>query len=954
MGFVSASDQGILVMQNPKSGSGGGRLNPRKIWNRTRSKSQPRSSSSSSSFGSWTSLGNGTWITSGGRQVVLTDTNLFNLTEVEASALRQLALAKLQAMDLGCSIQIPKTQDDVGVEKRKRKALALKKRSLTTGFFENSGKSKAECSRTASQSTGLVFGVSLTKCIENDRANRLSIVPLREVGNLLDSRLVAGSASAEDITNERYLSASRGICGSQSSCNIPLDLPGDKKFFGKDNEESCESLKLGGKSYSMSGLCFIDSLQDWPNSIDGEVDTSPHIPHIVNTCFSHLETNGLHRLGIFRISSSKKRIKQLREDFDCGKEVHLSKDYCPHDIATLLKEYFRDLPEPLLTRELYMAFVGSQRIRNRRQQMDCLSNLIQLLPFVNRDTLWALLKFLNKVACNALDHRAETGEWVTGNKMDSHNLATLFGPNILHMAKPNLSQSEFQVESSKRAEERIEVIKVVRTMIDNYKELFEVSGFLLDELYHRIHLQNPDLLGRLLTVRLLPNEIEIDPDTGSSVCSETTSISHLPIDVSMELSPSFVVGVHSGESSSSGHWERSLVQTGSLPDHEAMISKHIERNSSNESIASARRPDRGGSLGREIYSKAEAVTSRLFRRRGKSTTRDGHEDSPQRFEESSHQWFKKKCDKSTKRDKSQTRKREPSESDGSGSSDHRSSTAAKTSEIVDVIISNSRSLMRPETSPKLQSVQTIVPSQSTTAQQVSIIDIRRERLHVPDVYDKRHTVPSSTDTGVISASLTLKVPLARSKTGPALAFGQGIDFPFIEDVQSEREQNRTDRTRTEQIANQRKRFIDKRHRQSNVVQESEVAPIQQSSETSKTLTVPALKSKMSPLATSASTSAIPAMRRRSKELSQGIESSSSVTTSKQSSGSQNRHGSSGAAQPRVYQRQRSRTRVTESSGSNRVEEINNNPPTSNARWPQETWKRWEIISSEHTEQETVV
>jgi hypothetical protein len=51
---------------------------------------------------------------------------------------------------------------------------------------------------------------------------------------------------------------------------------------------------------------------------------------------------------------------QLREEFDSGKEINLGEDHCPHDVATLLKEFFRDLPEPLLCRDLYQAFVQTQ------------------------------------------------------------------------------------------------------------------------------------------------------------------------------------------------------------------------------------------------------------------------------------------------------------------------------------------------------------------------------------------------------------------------------------------------------------------------------------------------------------------------------------------------------------------------------------------------------------------
>ena len=58
--------------------------------------------------------------------------------------------------------------------------------------------------------------------------------------------------------------------------------------------------------------------------------------------------------------------------------------------------------------------------------------------------------------------------------MDSHNLATLFGPNILHKAKGGV-EKEFQVERAERAEERDEIIAVIQETIDHYQSIFEVT-----------------------------------------------------------------------------------------------------------------------------------------------------------------------------------------------------------------------------------------------------------------------------------------------------------------------------------------------------------------------------------------------------------------------------------------------------------------------------------------------
>ena len=56
--------------------------------------------------------------------------------------------------------------------------------------------------------------------------------------------------------------------------------------------------------------------------------------------------------------------------------------------------------------------------------------------------------------------------------MDAHNLATLFGPNLLHKAKGG----EYEVETVERAEERKEVIAVVQDMITHHdKMLFQVK-----------------------------------------------------------------------------------------------------------------------------------------------------------------------------------------------------------------------------------------------------------------------------------------------------------------------------------------------------------------------------------------------------------------------------------------------------------------------------------------------
>lgn len=119
------------------------------------------------------------------------------------------------------------------------------------------------------------------------------------------------------------------------------------------------------------------------------------------------------------------------------------------------------------------------------------------MPVSNRDTLATLLAFLANVASHANDTKDVTGEWVAGNKMDSNNLATIFAPNILHCIKPGNQGKDF----ADRSEDRIDVINVVRIMIDHHKQIFTVSAELLDEVYVHMMDTNPEILDQLLSKR---------------------------------------------------------------------------------------------------------------------------------------------------------------------------------------------------------------------------------------------------------------------------------------------------------------------------------------------------------------------------------------------------------------------------------------------------------------------
>ena len=68
--------------------------------------------------------------------------------------------------------------------------------------------------------------------------------------------------------------------------------------------------------------------------------------------------------------------QQLRDDFDRGAEMALSPETGVHDVATLLKEFFRDLPEPIFPKDMQAALltIHSKSVCKKRTYLVCKSS----------------------------------------------------------------------------------------------------------------------------------------------------------------------------------------------------------------------------------------------------------------------------------------------------------------------------------------------------------------------------------------------------------------------------------------------------------------------------------------------------------------------------------------------------------------------------------------------------
>uniref|UniRef100_A0A8D3CA25 Breakpoint cluster region protein-like n=1 Tax=Scophthalmus maximus TaxID=52904 RepID=A0A8D3CA25_SCOMX len=146
------------------------------------------------------------------------------------------------------------------------------------------------------------------------------------------------------------------------------------------------------------------------------------VPYIVRQCLEEIERRGMEEVGIYRVSGVATDIQALKTAFDTNnKDVSvMMSEMDVNAIAGTLKLYFRELPEPLFTDDLYPNFAGGITLSDSVAKESCMLNLLLSLPEPNLVTFLFLLDHLKRVA-----------EKECINKMSLHNLATVFGPTLL-------------------------------------------------------------------------------------------------------------------------------------------------------------------------------------------------------------------------------------------------------------------------------------------------------------------------------------------------------------------------------------------------------------------------------------------------------------------------------------------------------------------------------------------
>uniref|UniRef100_A0A8C6LTK4 Rho GTPase activating protein 44 n=1 Tax=Nothobranchius furzeri TaxID=105023 RepID=A0A8C6LTK4_NOTFU len=140
----------------------------------------------------------------------------------------------------------------------------------------------------------------------------------------------------------------------------------------------------------------------------------------IEACVTMLLECGMQEEGLFRIAPSASKLKKLKASLDCGVLDVQEFSVDPHAIAGALKSYLRELPEPLMTFELYNNWIQASNLQDQEKRLQALMGACEKLPPANNKNFKYLIKFLSKLT-----------EYQDVNKMTPGNIAIVLGPNLL-------------------------------------------------------------------------------------------------------------------------------------------------------------------------------------------------------------------------------------------------------------------------------------------------------------------------------------------------------------------------------------------------------------------------------------------------------------------------------------------------------------------------------------------
>ncbi|XP_071781488.2 stAR-related lipid transfer protein 13 isoform X1 [Centroberyx gerrardi] len=196
------------------------------------------------------------------------------------------------------------------------------------------------------------------------------------------------------------------------------------------------------------------------------------LPLSLQQALRYLRSQCLDQVGLFRKSGVKSRIQALRQMNESAPDNVNYEDQSAYDVADMVKQFFRDLPEPLLTSKLGETFLHIYQYVPKDQRLQAVQAAIMLMSDENREVLQTLLCFLSDVTSS-----------VEENQMTPMNIAVCLAPSLFHLnilKKDNLSPRAMQKKyatgrpDQKDLNENLAATQGLAHMIIECNRLFEI------------------------------------------------------------------------------------------------------------------------------------------------------------------------------------------------------------------------------------------------------------------------------------------------------------------------------------------------------------------------------------------------------------------------------------------------------------------------------------------------
>ncbi|ELR09236.1 Rho-type gtpase-activating protein [Pseudogymnoascus destructans] len=237
--------------------------------------------------------------------------------------------------------------------------------------------------------------------------------------------------------------------------SLPKSQSSDPRGFGLFKKSHANSKSAGGAS-ALNPAAESPATLFGSDLVERAAFERRHIPSVVIRCIEEVELRGMDVEGIYRKTGGSGLVRMIQEGFEKetpGMEIDISDpDVDITAVTSVLKQYFRKLPVPLLTFDVYERVLEALTIPDSDPTSRCahLRHTFSLLPPIHRDVLEFLIFHLARVVSKA-----------SVNLMTPKNVAVVFAPTIMRDRSVEREMSDV----ARRNE-------VVQFVVENSEEIF--------------------------------------------------------------------------------------------------------------------------------------------------------------------------------------------------------------------------------------------------------------------------------------------------------------------------------------------------------------------------------------------------------------------------------------------------------------------------------------------------